>query len=79
MDTQTVIVEGIGYLALAMIGLAFLSSNLRVIRAVNVVGCVTFIVYASIKGGMLPVLLANVLIICIHTFKSRTEKRDETE
>ena len=77
--TEEMIVEGIGYLALAMIGVAFLSSKLRTIRVINMVGCATFILYASLKGGMLPVLLVNVLIICIHTYKSRVEKRDKPQ
>ena len=75
--TDATIVESIGYLALGFIALAFMFSDLRTIRAINVVGCATFIVYASLKGGMLPVLLANVMIICIHTYKARREKRND--
>ena len=76
MGTWAVIVEVIGYVALAIVGFSFLSSNLKKIRIANIIGCVVFITYAILKGGMFPVLMANVMIMCIQVYKMFVEKRD---
>ena len=76
MDTPSLLVESIGYVALSMVILAFTLNSLRWVRLANMAGCVVFVAYAMLKEDN-PVLFTNLLIISVHTYKLLKERRDK--
>ncbi len=61
-------VDWVGYAASALIVVSFLLSRLSLVRAVNVVGCVCFVIYGAFKGPLWPIIVPNVILICIHFY-----------
>jgi hypothetical protein len=59
--------EYVGYAASALVLISFLMKDIRVLRIVNSVGCVLFIIY----GGLLvsiPIIITNVSIVLINLY-----------
>lgn len=71
--------EYIGYAASLAVLIAFLMKNMRMLRIVNTVGCVLFIVYGSLLPSV-PVIATNAAIVCINLYyllrKEKVEKAD---
>lgn len=70
--------EYIGYLASCMVLLSFTMKNVTKLRAVNMMGCILFVIYGflmtSLRIGM-PIIIANAAIFSVNLFyllKKRT-------
>jgi hypothetical protein len=59
--------EYIGYAASGLVLISFLMKDIRVLRIVNSVGCVLFIVYGLLLFSV-PVIVTNVAIVIINLF-----------
>lgn len=60
-------IEWVGYAASAMIALSLLMTDIRIIRVINTIGCLLFIIY-GIGVGAYPVAIANAIIIVINIY-----------
>lgn len=59
----------IGYLGATVVVVSFLvSSNVRVIRIINMCGAVVFITYGILLDMNLPIIIPNVFITCIQFY-----------
>ena len=71
-----VVYEIIGYLGSSLILVSFLFKDIKLIRIVNIIGAVFFIIYGfAIKTW--PTVVVNIALIFIHLFylnKMRKEK-----
>ena len=56
--TDTLIIIS-GWLAPTFVILSFLLKKIKYIRTVNLVGCLFFVLYGSLKGFLLPVSVPN--------------------
>jgi hypothetical protein len=61
-------IEWIGYLAAAFVVTSFLVKNMRLLRTINMLGAVLFIVYGIFLDVNLPVIIPNVFIVCIQFY-----------
>ena len=62
-------IEWIGYLGAGLVVISFLvSSNVRVIRVINMFGAIVFIVYGVLLNMNLPIIIPNVFITCIQFY-----------
>jgi hypothetical protein len=62
-------IDWIGYLAAALVVTSFLvSSNIRTIRMVNMLGAITFVVYGLLLDVNLPVVIPNGFIAGIQVY-----------
>lgn len=59
------LVEWIGYLASILIVISLMMTN--ILRIINTIGCVTFVVYGLLVGAY-PVALSNFAIILINMY-----------
>ncbi len=59
--------EIIGYLASFLVAISFLFKDLTVIRWVNLVGCIFFVVYGYFIDSM-PVMLTNIFIVVVQIY-----------
>ena len=62
-------IDWIGYLAAALIVISFLvSSNIRTIRMINMLGAITFVVYGIMLDVNLPIVIPNAFIAAIQVY-----------
>lgn len=61
-------IDWIGYLAAALIVMSFLVQNLRVLRIINLLGALAFMVYGFLLDVNLPIIIPNGFIVCIQVF-----------
>ena len=62
-------IEWIGYLGAGLVVTSFLvSSNVRVIRLINMFGAIIFVVYGILLNVNLPIIIPNVFITCIQFY-----------
>jgi hypothetical protein len=59
--------EYVGYAASALVLVSFLMKDIRVLRIINSVGCVLFILYGALLFSI-PVIVTNVAIVIINLF-----------
>lgn len=59
--------EYIGYVASGIVLLSFLMRKMLLLRIVNTVGCVFFIVYGMMLGSI-PIILTNTAIVLINLY-----------
>ena len=59
--------EIIGLIATAIIFISYLPEDVRWIRIINFVGCIAWIIYGVMIGG-LSVWLMNTLVMIVHTY-----------
>ncbi len=70
-------VEIVGYFAMAFLVISFIPKQVRVIRIINFIGCVLFVVYGVLLGWKWPLIVSNGLIALIqvyHLVKMQMEK-----
>lgn len=61
-------IELIGYSASAFILGSFLvSNNIRLLRIINGIGCVLFVIYGSLIGSW-PIMIPNAIIFLIQLY-----------
>ncbi|MDO4728049.1 MAG: uroporphyrinogen decarboxylase [Bacteroidota bacterium] len=60
-------IEYIGYLASVFIVLSFVFKNLMIVRLVNLLGCICFVIYALYitESILYPVLIPNLILAFI--------------
>ena len=62
-------IEFIGYIGAALVVISFLvSSKVRVIRFINMLGALVFIIYGILLNVNLPIIIPNVFISCIQVY-----------
>ncbi|MER3463710.1 MAG: uroporphyrinogen decarboxylase [Chitinophagaceae bacterium] len=62
-------IDWVGYLAAAFVTCSFLiSSNIRLLRTINMIGAVFFVAYGVLLNFNLPVIIPNFVIICIQAY-----------
>jgi hypothetical protein len=59
------IVEIIGYLATILVVVSFLFKD-KLLRLINSLACIMFILYGYLKGCDIPVMLSNIIILLIN-------------
>ena len=74
-----VVYEIIGYLGSSLILVSFLFKDIKLIRIVNIVGALFFIIYGlAIKTW--PTVIVNIALIIIHIFYlARMQKEKQNE
>lgn len=58
--------EIIGLIASIFVLISFIPKNVKLIRIINIVGCIIWIVYGLITGA-LSVWIMNLLVMFVHT------------
>ena len=62
-------IDWIGYMAAAFVVISFLiSKNMRLLRTINMMGAVLFILYGVLLNVNLPVIIPNAVIVGIQVF-----------
>jgi hypothetical protein len=61
-------VEIWGYISMAVVLISMLMKNMKKLRIINSISCAMFIIYGVILGAY-PIVLLNVLVICINVFR----------
>lgn len=62
-------IEFIGYIGAALVVISFLvSSKVRVIRFINMLGALVFIAYGVLLNMNLPIIIPNAFITCIQLY-----------
>jgi len=61
------LIECVGYAASLFVAISFLVKKIKLIRLINIVGCVLFIIYGLIIDAY-PIVFMNVLIVIIHLY-----------
>ena len=62
-------IEFIGYIGAALVVISFLvSSKVRVIRFINMLGALVFIAYGVLLDMNLPIIIPNAFITCIQLY-----------
>ncbi len=62
-------IEFIGYIGAALVVISFLvSSKVRVIRFINMLGALVFIAYGILLDMNLPIIIPNAFITCIQLY-----------
>lgn len=67
--------EFIGILATILVLISFTQSDVKVIRYINMVGCILFIIYGVLIGA-LSVWLLNGACLVLHCYKLYHESHD---
>lgn len=65
MDYTT---EIFGYIAMSMLVISFIPRQLRLIRLLNLIGCIFFVVYGIMLGWKWPIIISNGLIAAIQAY-----------
>lgn len=60
--------ELVGYLASLGVLISFLMKEMKMLRAVNIIGCSLFIVYGILLEYSFPVIITNVSIVLINIY-----------
>lgn len=73
-------IEWVGYLGAGLVVISFLvSSRVRTIRFINMLGAISFVVYGFLLDVNLPVIIPNVFITCIQFYYLYIKKESSTE
>ena len=64
--------EYVGYIASGIVLLSFLMKKITVLRMVNTVGCIFFIIYGVMLWSI-PIIITNVAIVVINFYHLRGE------
>ncbi len=69
IDTMNHWPEYVGYMASAFIVGSFLSKKIKVIRVVNLLGCICFVIYGIFSGLLWPVIIPNALLALVQIYQ----------
>lgn len=61
-------VDAVGYIAMTLLVISFLPKKLTIIRSINFLACVFFVVYGFMLGFKWPIIISNALIACIQLY-----------
>lgn len=71
-------VEYIGYLAMTLVGLSFLMSNIKALRILNILGATVFVIYGlNLKDPQPPIYILNSFIILVNLYYVFIKKPDK--
>jgi len=58
----------VSYLASVFVALSFVFKGVKIIRVVNCIGCISFVVYGLFNPGAVlwPIVIPNAVICCLH-------------
>lgn len=57
------IAEWVGYLASAFLMVAFTMKNVKKLRIINSLGCITFVIYGVMLDVAWPIIISNTFIL----------------
>lgn len=60
--------EIVGYIAMSLLVISFLPKKLNLIRTINFLACVFFVVYGFMLGLKWPIIISNGIIACIQLY-----------
>ena len=60
--------EVFGYMAMALLVISFIPRQLKLIRVLNLVGCIFFVIYGIMLGWKWPIIISNGLIALIQAY-----------
>ncbi|MFV0604730.1 MAG: uroporphyrinogen decarboxylase [Niabella sp.] len=69
--------EIFGYLAMIMLVISFIPKQLKLIRVLNLAGCIFFVIYGILLGWKWPIIISNGLVAVIqiwHLFANISPK-----
>lgn len=61
-------IEIVGYFAMALLVISFIPKQLKVVRIINLVGCILFVAYGILLGWKYPIIISNGLIGLIQIY-----------
>ncbi|RQO30124.1 uroporphyrinogen decarboxylase [Taibaiella sp. KBW10] len=61
-------VEIVGYFAMALLVISFIPKQLKIVRIINLVGCILFVAYGILLGWKYPIIISNGLIGLIQIY-----------
>jgi len=62
-------VSWVGYLAAVLVVVSFtVSSNIKTIRTINLLGAFMFVLYGFLLNVTLPIIIPNAIIACIQLY-----------
>jgi len=61
------IVEWVGYFAMVTLMVSFLMKDIKNLRYINTVGCISFVVYGVMLGSY-PVIITNAFIALVNMY-----------
>lgn len=67
------LIEVWGYLSMVVVLVSMMMKNIKKLRIVNSVACSMFVIY-GITHQAYPVVIMNILVICINIFKILKDK-----
>jgi uncharacterized protein with PQ loop repeat len=69
-------VETVGFIAMLLLVISFIPQKLGLIRIINMIGCIFFVLYGILLGWKWPIIISNGLIACIQFYHlSLTNKK----
>ncbi len=60
-------IEWIGYIASFLVAVSFIFRNVKYLRIVNTIGCITFVIYGYFIDSY-PVMIANMFIFIMNIY-----------
>ena len=61
-------VEIIGYFAMTFLVLSFIPKQVKLIRIINLIGCLFFVAYGILLGWKFPIIISNGLVAVIQVY-----------
>jgi uncharacterized protein with PQ loop repeat len=69
--------EIIGYIAMTLLIISFIPKQMRIVRAINLCACLTFVVYGIFLDMAMPLIISNAIVSMIqiyHLFFAKDKK-----
>ncbi|HRP89059.1 MAG TPA: uroporphyrinogen decarboxylase [Edaphocola sp.] len=73
------VTEWIGYFAMVMLVVSFIPKQLKLIRILNLIGCIAFVVYGVFLGWTIPIIVSNGLVAIIQVVHLAKTKKEKTQ
>ena len=64
-----------GYLAMIMLVISFIPRQLKLIRSLNLIACLLFVVYGFLLGREWPIIISNGFIAIIQAYHLFSAKK----
>ncbi|MBP8903471.1 MAG: YgjV family protein [Paludibacteraceae bacterium] len=65
----------IGYIAMTLLVISFIPKKMKVVRVINLIACMFFLVYGILLGWAWPIIISNIAVCCVqvyHLFIAKT-------
>ncbi|MFC4686216.1 MAG: uroporphyrinogen decarboxylase [Chryseobacterium sp. 36-9] len=60
--------EYVGYLASAFVVGSFLLKQIKMIRMINLLGCICFVIYGIYSGMLWPIIIPNAVLALVQIY-----------